>query len=235
MTSWRDVQGDMERTRIDQITAERILTGTVQPEDAPPGYEVVVRLVKAAAAPSVEGELADQERTIVGMRDVLASRTRSGHRRFSMALKLKLVAATVAAFLVMGTGLAFAGSLPTGLQTAASTVLAKVGISVPNPNSQADSHPAVTATSVPESALFGLCTAWESGQGGEKGKKDQSVEFQRIQAAAGQASVQSFCSGVIAAHNAANPTGQGSGNGTSTADEKSGGRSGDGSENSNRP
>jgi hypothetical protein len=123
--------------------------------------------------------------------------------------------------------LAFAGSLPAGAQGVASEVLSKIGVTVPGANSHANSHSSNASTEAPpEAAWFGLCTAWQSGQGGEQGKKDQATAFEQLSAAAGTTTVQGFCADVVAEHNASLPSGVGEPTaGTSTASTESGGRS----------
>ena len=43
---------------LDDDTAERLLAGRLHPEDAPPGYAEVARLLRAAAGPPSPEELA---------------------------------------------------------------------------------------------------------------------------------------------------------------------------------
>ena len=45
---------------LDADTAERLLSGRLDPDDAPPGYAEVARLLQAAAAPADATELADE-------------------------------------------------------------------------------------------------------------------------------------------------------------------------------
>jgi hypothetical protein len=45
---------------LDADTAERLLSGRLDPDDAPPGYAEVARLLQAAAAPADQAELAGQ-------------------------------------------------------------------------------------------------------------------------------------------------------------------------------
>jgi hypothetical protein len=45
---------------LDDDTAERLLSGLLPPEDAPPAYAEVARFLRAAAAPPTPGELAGQ-------------------------------------------------------------------------------------------------------------------------------------------------------------------------------
>jgi hypothetical protein len=238
-----DVEGEMSDTQLDPFTADRLLSGPPA-EDVPAGLEGVAGLLRVVAAGPTEGELAREAETVAAMSAALGSRVERGRRgrrssRVSRVLKIQRIAAALVALLALGTVVAFAGSLPSAFQKVASGMLAKFGISVPN--GQAGSHPNTNATTKPpEAALFGLCTAWQSGQGGENGKKGEATAFEQLAAAAGAAGktgVQSFCGGVIAQHDASHPTSQGSSgqgnNGTTTADTKSKGRSDSGQ--SHRP
>ncbi len=236
----------MHEIPLDPFTADRLLSGVVAPEDAPPGYRDVASVLRAASGDPTEAELARQTQTVAAMSAALGTgiaRSRHGRHRSQRSLRAKVSAIALVAALALGTGLAFAGTLPAAFQKVASGVLSDVGISVPN--GQAASHSNDASTEAPpEAAWFGLCTAWESGQGGEKGKKNDATAFQRLSAAASKASVQGvqdFCDGVIAKHNADHSTGHGAAGqssaapGLSTADTKSGGRSDAGSENAHRP
>jgi hypothetical protein len=53
---------------LDDDTAERLLAGRLHPEDAPPGYAEVARLLRAAAGPASPDELADQEAALAAFR-----------------------------------------------------------------------------------------------------------------------------------------------------------------------
>jgi hypothetical protein len=232
----------MSEMPLDPFTADKLLSGQLAPEDVPAGYDGVAKLLEAAGAGPSEPELRRQSETVGAMSVVLGSRVGrsgrgSGSGGMSRFAALKILAATLALLLTIGTGLAFAGTLPDGFQKIASSVLAKIGISVANPNANADPHSNGAATEAPpEAALFGLCTAWQSGQGGEHGNKNDATAFQRLSLAAGTASLEDFCAGVVAQNTADHPTGQGNAvNGQANADEKSGGKSGGSSSNSHRP
>jgi hypothetical protein len=232
----------MSEMPLDPFTADKLLSGQLVDEDVPVGYDGVAKLLQAAGEGPTHLELRRQSETVAAMSAVLGSRVgrsarRSGGRGMSRFAALKILAATLALLLTIGTGLALAGTLPDGFQKIASSVLAKIGISVANPNANADPNSNGAATEAPpEAALFGLCTAWESGQGGENGKKSDATAFQRLSLAAGTASLEDFCGGVIAQQKADHPTGQGNAvNGQANADEKSGGKSGGSSSNSHRP
>jgi hypothetical protein len=53
---------------LDDDTAERLLAGRLHPEDAPPGYAEVARVLRAAAGPPSPEELAGQEAALAGFR-----------------------------------------------------------------------------------------------------------------------------------------------------------------------
>ena len=141
-----DGTGEMRPVRLDAHTAERLLTGAVTRDDAPPGYAGLARLLDSArSAPAHDpGPVAPP--TLGAMSVALAgSRTPAPadhpDRRTSMlpkALSLKAVIVTSAVLLGAGTAAAATGSLPGAAQTTASDVLHDVGISVPGPNSHND-------------------------------------------------------------------------------------------------
>ncbi|HEX3214492.1 MAG TPA: hypothetical protein VH016_18140, partial [Actinomycetota bacterium] len=53
---------------LDADTAERLLSGRLDPDDAPPGYAEVARLLQAAAAPADPAELAGQAAAVDAFR-----------------------------------------------------------------------------------------------------------------------------------------------------------------------
>jgi hypothetical protein len=149
MSPWRDLESEMQRLPLDTDTADRLLAGSVAPEDAPPGYAGVATLLAAEAdSPTADG--LSRESETVGL---LAAVVRSSQpkmtkpRRRSIVPRLRLATAIATVALAGTTGLAFAGSLPGAAQDVASTMLAKVGVSVPGPNSNAGDHPSVRGTS----------------------------------------------------------------------------------------
>jgi hypothetical protein len=65
---------------LDDDTAERLVRGRVSPDDAPPGYAGVARLLQAAAGPPVPEELAGQESATATFRAYgAAARTQGRH------------------------------------------------------------------------------------------------------------------------------------------------------------
>jgi hypothetical protein len=216
---------------LDPFTADRLLSGAVRAEDAPPGYRDVVRLLEAVGAAPTQAELTGGPATVAAMAASLAADgvpsgghgRRSGRSRFR---GLKVLAATLVLLLTLGTGLAFAGSLPAGFQKVASGILANLGISVPNGQAGLNENSPATEAP-PDAALFGLCTAWQSGKGGDHGRKNDAVAFQRLAVAAGGSEkLGDFCAGVIADHAHANNGQINRQKGQQNAEEKSGGKSG---------
>ena len=53
---------------LDDDTAERLLSGRLPPEDAPPSYAEVARFLRAAAGPPTPGELAGQPAALAAFR-----------------------------------------------------------------------------------------------------------------------------------------------------------------------
>ena len=153
MNLWSDFDCEMHPVPLDIDTADRLLAGTVAPEDAPPGYANVARLLESAAAEPTADQLS-RETEVVAMVARAVRSSSSIHtaspRRFFMPFALsrpRISAAFVAVTLASTAGLASAGSLPGAAQDIASSMLAKVGISVPGPNEHAGTHPSVRGSS----------------------------------------------------------------------------------------
>jgi hypothetical protein len=249
MMSSRDVEDEMRPFPLDPNTADALLSGVLGPEDAPPGYSEVAALLHAVKADPSPGEFARKSQAISAMAAAVGSHSVGGvltRSRRSTMFKLKIAAALVAASMTTGTGLAFAGALPGPAQNVASTVLAKVGVSVPRHGNGPD---------VSGPARHGLCTAYASGQGGTSGKKNSAVPFKNLQEAAQAAgqTVDEFCTGATPGGppssgkppvTTPNPGGTGTANtasngasekGTTNADAKSQGHSSAGSGNRHKP
>jgi hypothetical protein len=141
----RDLQDEMRNFILDQQTADRLLTGRIEPDDAPPGYAEVAALLRASAcltSVDPERELA----TVTAMAEEIRSHPSAdapGHGRAPMKrlTRAKITALVVGGTLMATTGLAFAGALPAPVQGVASTMLAKIGITVPGPDPHAGTHP----------------------------------------------------------------------------------------------
>jgi hypothetical protein len=125
----------MPHVELDPQTADRILAGVVAPDDSPPGWAHVVRLLDAAALGEHLVELTAR-RTVANMAAVIerlrcadetnqGGRVRQGRRRGSAA------AVFVAATLTIAVGSAAAATHPHAVQRLAARVLAGVGSGSP--------------------------------------------------------------------------------------------------------
>jgi hypothetical protein len=248
MTPWRDVEGKMRRMQMDSQTADRLLTGRLEPDDAPPGYAGAARLLQMARAEVAPAEAGREQETVAAMAAVRKhrqGRPRSRRSRtMNKSLKLKIGGAALVAALMGSSGLAVAGALPGPAQWAAAHVLDKIGVSVPGgSHSQADSTPSKQGTGPDATgpAKFGLCTAFASGQGGTNGGKNDAVAFRNLQTAAETAgqSVEEFCAdatpGASTGHPGAGSTHGSSHRGGSVADSQRDDRSTEGSGTPHRP
>ena len=167
MRAWDDFVSEMERLPLDADTADRLLAGSVLPEDAPPGYAGVASLLAAARPDDPASwpprEDAALESFVIAARTSPETTTRSPRRSSLHRLKLAATIATVA--LACTTGLAFAGSLPGAAQDVASTMLAKVGVTVPGPNEHAGTHPRTRGSSSQEATTTESTSETESTSG----------------------------------------------------------------------
>ena len=141
-----DGTGEMRPVRLDAHTAERLLSGQVTADDAPPGYARVVGLLGSARSPAA-GVASPRETSTVGAMSVAlagqgapASPVPDQKRTSMLSKALSIRAAVVTSAVLLGTGTAAAatGSLPGGAQSAAAEVLHDVGISVPGSSSHPD-------------------------------------------------------------------------------------------------
>jgi hypothetical protein len=159
-----DYSGEMQRMSLDLDTADRLLAGRVSPEDAPPGYSRVAAFLTAdwtAEAAAIDPRFAAVLAATV--RSSPLTTTRPSRR--SIMPRIKLAAALTAMALATTTGLAFAGNLPGAAQDIASEMLAKAGVTVPGPNSNAGDHPATRGPASEQPAATRTTTS--SGKGSE--------------------------------------------------------------------
>ncbi len=145
MTSWRDLESEMQRLPLDLDTADRLLGGLIPPPDAPPGYGRLASLLAAAREPHHPPLNEDQAVSML-VAAVRSSRPSTSARRSSVH-RFKLAGALAVTALVCTTGLAFAGSLPGAAQDVASSVLDVAGITVPGSDDHAGTHPSVRGQS----------------------------------------------------------------------------------------
>ena len=165
---------DMEPLPIERSVTEKMLSGSLHPEDAPPELAPVAALLLAASRPIVASDKTRDDRTVAAMVSAVGtgaaaagtSSLQAGperpRRKF---LRTKLVGALAAAMLLLGTGLAFAGALPPAMQNTAAHLLGAVGIHVPRSgDGQPSGRDHVKGPHANGRASHGLCTAFAVGQ-----------------------------------------------------------------------
>jgi hypothetical protein len=184
VSGWSDLPVEMRGEGIDEGTLDRLLRGWILPDDAPPGYSDVASILVAAASPPGQEELRMQAQHVVAARDAIGRRTR--HHRPGLGLASGLV---VVGALLLLPGLAVANGLPDPAQHAVTTVLEKVGITIPAtpthptaPVSPSATHPASTgseissiatttdATGVAKGAEISTVASGGSSQAGQHGQ-----------------------------------------------------------------
>ena len=146
MSRWDDLPHEMPIGTIDEDTTDRLLAGRIDPDDAPPGYAGVARILQAAGSLPRSEHLSREAELVAAAREVMSLRappgggaggSRTRHRRVLAGL-------IVTGALVGIPGLAAANALPDPAQHAVSRVLDKVGISVPGN----EDHPASTGQEI---------------------------------------------------------------------------------------
>jgi hypothetical protein len=233
MSPWRDLESEMQRLPLDTDTADRLLAGSVAPEDAPPGYAGMATLLAAVADSPTADDLPRESETVA----LLAAVVRSSQpkttepRRRSIVPRLRLATAFATVALAATTGLAFAGSLPGAAQDVASTMLAEVGISVPaGPNNNAGDHPNVRGKSSDAPV-----TSSNSGKGGEVSDLATSTDLTGVEKGAAISTLASGGQSQAGEHGQASDAHGASvetpnSGGTGTADTASGEKSSQGTE-----
>jgi hypothetical protein len=142
---------DMDPFSLDAGTAERLVTGAVDVDDAPPQYRAVAATLSALRDPPESSELVGWPAAAERIAAIVSERAvRPARRSRRSASRGRLLTACVAACgLVVTGGLAAAGTLPDSAQRVASAVLGQVGISVPSGDEDPVDHESPPATSAP--------------------------------------------------------------------------------------
>ena len=157
---------------LDTDTLDRMLAGGIHPDDTPPGYSEVARVLLAVAEATDNVELVHETAHVALAMELVQQRSpvsasshqRSSRRSRSMASgrhRGKIGGLVVIGALIGSTGLAAAGVLPDAAQDAFSKVLDKVGITVP-PGSE---HPASSGDEVSGVATTTDATRGDKGGG----------------------------------------------------------------------
>jgi hypothetical protein len=180
---------------VDHDTADRLLTGRLDPADAPPGYDAVVRLLAAATAPASPDELAGEEAVMAefvataGSRPATRAARRSG--KPSRLLRVKAAAAIVAAALSIG-GVAAAAT--TGLLGKPARPVAPQAPSSSGVGPAGHAPGGAAGTGLDRAHRRGLCRAWQADQGNRAGSREDSAAFRALAAAAGGADkIPAYC------------------------------------------
>ena len=157
MSDPRDLEGEMRILLLDRGTADRLLSGAMAPDDAPPGYAGVAGLIRSCSRLPLP-DLTREKVTIVAMAERIRSRHpasppvigRVGVRR---PARLKLVSVAVGAMVVGTSGLAFAGELPAPAQRVAHKVFASVGLDIPTPDDETTTEDVLGDSEGPDSIV----------------------------------------------------------------------------------
>ena len=118
---------------------DRLLSGDLDPDDAPPELARIAGLVRAARAPELSSGLTGEELLVSQVAGVVRESRRAevarDNRRHMLGkvLSAKVIGATAAVLLSGGVAAAATGVLPTPVQEAVSHGLRHIGISVPDP------------------------------------------------------------------------------------------------------
>jgi hypothetical protein len=151
-------------------------------------------ILEAIAAPPSSEELADEAAAVATLAAVVRSSPNRSRRRPTVLTKLlsaKIAAAAAAAALsVTGVAAAATGSLPDPAQRVAHQMLGAAGVPAPDDESNdtqgsAKGDHQATGPDLSGPARDGLCRAWQAGQGGDHGRRNDSTAFKALAAAAG--------------------------------------------------
>jgi hypothetical protein len=196
---------------LDEGTAERLLGGGLDPADAPPAYMRAAMVLEAIAAPPSLEELADEAAAVARLAAVARSSPHRAARRrptvLTKVLSAKLAAAAaIAALSLAGVAGAATGTLPDPAQRVAHRMLGAAGVPSPDDHASAahssgQSDHGQAGPDATGAAKDGLCRAWQAGQGGEHGGKNDATAFKALAAAAGGSDkIADYCKDSTAGH-----------------------------------
>lgn len=243
MTRPNDLRDEMRRLWLDADTQDRLLAGSIHPDDAPPGYSEAARVLRAATTAGDHEELAHEAEHVALAMAVVQQPSPASiqpdrrSRTMRARTRLKVGGLVVVGALLGSTGLAAAGALPDAAQDAFSKVLETVGITVP----ASGDHPASSGEEI-----SGIATTTDA-TGVDKGAKISSAASGGMSQAGQHGAASADTSGEGAgAPPVPVPNGGGTGTadtasdgaseqGMDTADEKTGGHSSSGSGNASVP
>ena len=217
---------DADPLALDDDTVERLLSGTLPPGQAPPGFAKVAELLAAAAAAPSSAELAGQAAVLTELRAVTRARppaigpsrrARTSRRRRRTGLAVVVAAAALVTGGVAG---AATGHLPGPVRAAGRAILGSDG-GTPSTSTQAGQPPGPVkrpagsggglggarpgvstgpggAGTAAAPNPDGLCQAFVSGNGAEQGGKLDATAFEVLaRAAGGQDRVGAYCQALV--------------------------------------
>lgn len=220
----------MNRYPLDDATADRLLSGAVSPEDAPPGCAGLAAAIRTALGPAQAGELAGQMAVVTAAAAAVHSaptphRTLRRNRMLPKLLSAKVAAVAAAATLgAAGVAAAATGHLPSNAQSAVSGAASHMGLVIPKPggsgsstatgtshhstkgktdhDDKAGKHKSSGHGPNDDNANFGQCQAFLSGSATGRSHKDHSTAFADLIADHGRSvsSTTAYCKKVVAAH-----------------------------------
>jgi hypothetical protein len=196
---------DRHRLALDEGMAERLLTGRLDPFDAPPGYALVAAMLAAVSAPPDAEELAGEAAVVAAFAAAAQSHpvrvrllTPRRSRVLTKLLTIKAAAAVLGVLVTGGVAAAATGNLPAPAQQAAHALLGGAGVPAPAEATATTQAHAVGPDAAGPAAL-GLCRAWSAGQGGQHGKKLDAPAFAALaKAAGGSDQIGAYCAQVTA-------------------------------------
>ena len=232
MSGWDDLPHEMPIGTIDEDTTDRLLAGRIHPDDAPPGYAGVARILQAAGSLPRSEHLSREAELVAAAREVMGLRAPpGGGAGGSRTRPRRALAGLIVTGALLGIpGLAAANALPDPAQHAVSRVLDKVGISVPGN----EDHPASTGQEISNIATttnsIGVAKGAEISTAAS-GRKSQAGQHGHRGNGGAPSSGTPSVGGTGRADAASNGN---STHGTTKANDKSGGRSAAGSSNGRR-
>ena len=122
------------RGDLDPDTADRLLTGRLDPDDAPPRYREVASLLQRRARGGRDRARSTDDALIVAMVDaIVAAGSRSSRRKHVLTRIVMTKAAAVAVVALSATGAAAAtGNLPDAAQDGLARAAQHIGINLPS-------------------------------------------------------------------------------------------------------
>jgi hypothetical protein len=151
MSRRSDFPYEMFGNWLDQDAADRLLAGRAEPDDAPPGFDGVARLVSAMTGSPLGLELEDERIAVAAAVRLLdeAAPVPTHTRRWRMRSKLsraKLAGMVIVGTMIGTTGMAAANVLPDPAQNVVSNALSHVGLTVPSATDTVDTTTVDTTT-----------------------------------------------------------------------------------------